>query len=113
MKCHSIFLLIAAGVAVFSAQLSVKAAPCPTFLTASDVGDYYAGGYYIGHTFNGFFVGPYRDVEYRSFLVFDVPALPQLPVSAALWISGRHLESGDGSETLEIHEVTNSVETLE
>src|SRR3954465_11376512 len=111
MRSKKLFFLLALAVA--HGESSTIAGQCPTFITSSNGGYYYRGNSYLSHSSSGFAAGGEANVEYRSFVAFDVPALPELPASAELWISSQYLTSSDETETLEIREVTNSLETVQ
>ena len=111
MRSKKLFFLLALAVA--QGESSTIAGQCPTFITSSNGGYYYRGNSYLSHSSSGFAAGGEANVAYRSFVAFDVPALPELPASAELWISSQYLTSSDETETLEIREVTNSLETVQ
>jgi len=112
MSCRRSFIVLANVLGGFAA-IGLHAAPCPTFLTASDAGYYYSAYSQAGRGPGiGFIAGASGTTEYRQFLAFDIPAALTNLLSTELWISRLYVSTRDAAETYELHEVTNSLLNL-
>src|ERR1051325_1309708 len=95
------------------APRTARAAACPTFITASEVGYYYRQQSFVSHTsVSGLAAGGSYGVEYRNYVVFDIPVIPTNLISAELWISNVSVTTQDGSEVYELSEVTNTLDII-
>src|SRR3954447_15588483 len=103
-------LLIALSLMACGRELA-RAESCPLVLNAVDFAYYPSGNSFV--TNNIFFAGQSYGLEYRSFIGFHIPTLGRPVMAAELWLSGHVLIYGDGPETMEFSEVTNSLQAVQ
>src|SRR3954468_14635975 len=110
-SCQLLSFFIAL-LAIGGGQNVVRGETCPMLLTPVDVGNYQSGGTYYVNDF--FIVGDSYGLERRSFIAFQIPSFAQPIASADLWlVPGVIVISGDGPETIEFNEVTNTLAAVQ